>query len=180
MSSLLLRVGFFGVAAAALSTAWSCASPDNGRVDPIGPDATQFKSVAPMLVRRCGTIECHGSHYRNMRVYGYGSQRLEPNARPDFPTRVTDVESAAAYDSIIGLEPELMRDVVNDKGADPERLTLVRKAKGLEQHKGDQRIVPGDDADKCLLGWLANATDIEACDRAGCVGDGGIIGHCNP
>lgn len=159
-----------------------CSTPDDSpRVDPIGPDATQFKAVAPMLERRCGSIECHGSHYRNMRVYGYGGQRLEPGARPDFPARVTDVESSATYDSVIGLEPEVMRTVVADKGVNPERLTLVRKAKGLEQHKGDTRIYAGDDADKCLLGWLANTTDVAACNRAGCVdGDAGTIGNCNP
>ena len=113
-------------------------------------------------------------------MYGYGSERLEPGARPDFPARITDIESTATYDSLIALEPEPMRVVVAEHGASPERLELVRKAHGEEQHRGDRRITPGDDADKCLLTWLAGAVDTDACDRTGCVGDGGVIGNCNP
>ena len=62
----LLSLAGMAWAFAALPSA--CASPDTGaRVNPIGPDAEQFKAVAPMLVRRCGSIDCHGSRFRNLR-----------------------------------------------------------------------------------------------------------------
>lgn len=158
-----------------------CSAPDtSARVDPVGPDRAQFKAVAPMLVRSCGSIDCHGSPYRNLRVFGYGGARLEPNARPDFPARVTDVESDATYDAVIGIEPELTREVVDARGAGADRLSLVRKARGTEEHKGGGRIVAGSDADRCLTTWLGSAVDVEACNRSGCVGDGGVIEACTP
>jgi hypothetical protein len=152
-----------------------CSAPDaSARIDPIGPDKTQFHSVAPMLMRRCGSIDCHGSRYRNFRLHGYGGARLEPNARPGTPTRTTDLEADADYDAVIGVEPEIMRDVVQASGAQPERLTLVRKARGSEAHKGGSRITVGDNADKCLLTWLAGAVDLPACEASGCFGDAGV------
>ncbi len=135
-------------------------------VDPIGPDRAQFPPVALMLVRRCGEVDCHGSKYRNFRVYGYGSQRLDPNDRPDTPQTVTPAEADAVYEGIIALEPEIMRQVVRANGANPERLTLVRKGRGSEDHKGKSLFAPGDDGDKCLTSWLASTTDTAACDRA--------------
>ena len=161
-----------------------CSSPNaEARTDAIGPDATQFAYVAPVLVRRCGSIDCHGSRYRNMRIYGYGGQRLGPNAKtPDSPKSVTAEEQAATYDSVVGLEPEIMRDVVQSGGAGPERLTFVRKGRGEEDHKGNQRITKGDNSDRCITSWLANNVDKAACDLAGCidVSDGGVrsIGTC--
>lgn len=159
-----------------------CSSPDPAaRIDPVGPDQKQFDVVAPVLSRRCGSIDCHGSNYRNFRIYGYGGTRLRdpaaPNAilRPDFPAFVTPVEIEASYEAVIGLEPALMRDLVAAGGASPERLTLVRKARGEESHKGAARIRVGDDADQCLTTWLKSAVDVGACERAGCVTDGGII-----
>lgn len=153
-----------------------CSSPDTtGRVDPIGPSFEQFNLVAPMLVRRCGSIDCHGSAFRNFRLYGYGGTRLEPGTRPDFPPIITPKEVQADYDAFIGLEPEIMRQVVLDRGARPERLTIVRKARNDEDHKGGQRITYRDDADVCLVTWLSSSVSAEACARAGCVAPGGTI-----
>ena len=159
----------------------ACSSPDTaGRVDPVGPDVAPFKAVAPMLVRRCGTIDCHGSTYRNFRLYGFGGTRLKPGDRPDFPASLAAEEVQANYDAVIGLEPEIMRDVVKAGGAGYERLTLVRKGRNDEDHKGGRRITPSDDADQCLLSWLSNTTNVSACDKAGCVGSGGMIQACEP
>jgi hypothetical protein len=168
--TLIALLGALGGGAVPLA----CSTPDSSaRVNPIGPDATQFKAVAPMLVRRCGSIDCHGSRFRNMRVYGYGGLRLGSN-RPDRPERVTEEEARATFESVIGLEPELMRDVVSSGGANPERLTLLRKGRNEENHKGDRQLVRDDDADRCLTSWLANKVEEGACNRAGCV-DGGVI-----
>jgi hypothetical protein len=168
-----------GLVIAVLAVA--CGTPDpNATIDPVGPDRATFKPVALTLARRCGSLECHGSPYRNFRIYGYGGARLDPNDRPDTPMTVTAQESDADYDAVIAIEPEIMRDVVAAKGDGYERLTFVRKGRGAEAHKGGQPIVPGDDADRCVHSWLAGSIEVAACNRAGCVGDGGIVtGACD-
>jgi hypothetical protein len=75
-------------------------------------------------------------------------------------------ELNATYQSIVDLEPELMRAVVADHGADPERLTLVRKARGTEAHAGGAIVAPGDARDRCITSWLAGAADVLACSAA--------------
>lgn len=157
-----------------------CSSPDaSATVDPIGPDRAQFDLVAPVLVRRCGSIDCHGSTYRNMRIYGYGGLRLPAPGKlptPMSPQSVTADEAQASYDSVVGLEPELMRAVVQSGGAGVERLTFIRKGRGNEDHKGDKRFTPA--ADLCVTSWLANHVDAAACRTAGCfitkVDDAGV------
>ena len=160
------------VAALALGSvvsAGGCSSPDaSARVDPVGPDAAQFAYVAPVLSRRCGSIDCHGSMFRNMRVYGYGGLRAGAATSPDVPANLTAEEVTATYDSVIGLEPEIMRDVVKAGGAGVERLTFVRKARGDEEHKGHRRITPGDSSDRCITTWLAGSVDTAACATGGC------------
>ena len=146
------------------ATAFACSTPDTGaRVDPIGPDKTTFGPVAQMLEHRCGSLDCHGETHRNLRLYGYGGLRLDPGVLPE--QDMTADETDADYDALIALEPEKMADVVREKGASPDRLTLVRKARGTENHKGGSRIAIGDDADICLTTWLASATDTAACLR---------------
>ncbi|MDB4942769.1 MAG: hypothetical protein JWP97_2303 [Labilithrix sp.] len=167
MKRLFVFLNLAGTAGTVL--AGGCSSPDtSGRVDAVGPDVAQFQAVAPMLVRRCGSIDCHGSLYRNFRLYGFGGTRLAPTDRPDFPTLPSAAEIAADYDAVVGVEPEIMAEVVRSGGAGTERLTLVRKARFEENHKGGQRIVRGDDADVCLLTWLSSSTDQAACRRAAC------------
>ena len=142
----------------------ACSTPDTGaRVDPVGPDKTTFGPVAQMLERRCGSLDCHGETHRNMRLYGYGGLRRAPTMTPE--QDMTAAETDADYDSVIALEPEKMADVVRERGTFPDRLTLVRKGRGTEDHKGGTRITPGDDADICLTTWLASATNTAACLR---------------
>lgn len=158
----------------------ACSSPDaSATVDPIGPDRAQFNLVAPVLVRRCGSIDCHGSSYRNMRIYGYGGLRLPAPGKietPTTPRSVTAEEAQASYDSVVGLEPELMRAVVQSGGQGVERLTFIRKGRGNEDHKGNKRFTP--EADLCVTSWLANDVDAAACRTAGCfitkVDDAGV------
>lgn len=164
-----LTMAFLAATVASVASAFGpsgCSSPDTAvRVDAGGPDRASFKPVANMLGHRCGSLDCHGSRYRNLRLYGYGGLRLDPADRPDFP-QTTDAESDADYEAVVGLEPEIMPEVVASKGADADRLTLVRKATGLEAHKGGQRIAPGDSADTCLLSWLGGAVNTDACNAA--------------
>lgn len=59
-----------------------------------------------------------------------------------------------------------MAEVARQKGANMGDLTLVRKARGEENHEGDRRISNGDEADVCLRSWFAAAVDVGACQRA--------------
>ncbi|MEY4581257.1 MAG: hypothetical protein RL701_5960 [Pseudomonadota bacterium] len=75
-------------------------------------------------------------------------------------------EIAQDYTSVVGLEPELFWKVVADGGARPERLSLVRKARGSEHHKGGTVFHAQDEPDTCLTSWLAGEPDTNACQSA--------------
>ena len=143
---------------------FACASaPDgNQRVPLVAPSAASFTAVGTFLEHRCGTLDCHGQVGRNLRLYGYDGLRL---AAADLPggAPTTTEELAVDYQSVIGLEPEILTAVVEEGGTHPERLTLVRKGRGSEHHKGGALIMVGDAQDRCLTGWLAGAVDDTAC-----------------
>jgi len=163
---LLVMLAFAGVAGS------GCSSPDSSaRVDPVGPDRAQFGALSRVLVFHCGTLDCHGNPNKNMRLYGYGGLRLPATDggvfRPDEgggDARREEVD--ANYDSVISLEPEIMRAVVAENGRDPERLSLVRKARGAEGHKGRNPFAVGDNGDRCLTSWLGSSIDRAACIEA--------------
>ncbi len=136
------------------------------RTTPVTPDRASFGVVAQAVVHRCGSLDCHGSTYRNLRVYGNEGMRLAAGDLPLTPALTTAAEISEDFVSIVGLEPELMAEVVSSGGAQPERLSLVRKARGSEVHKGGSVVTPGDDWDNCVTSWLASATDTAACVRA--------------
>ncbi len=154
---LLLSALVLAASAACCSTA-----SDTARTTIDLPDETTFAPVAGALLYRYGTLDCHGTTFRNFRLYGEDGLRLDHDASVNGgPT--TDAEVQADFASFVGLEPEILSAVVADHGADPDRLTLIRKARGEEDHKGGQRITIGDDADLCLTGWLASTPDDAAC-----------------
>jgi hypothetical protein len=152
------------LSAALLATGLACApSPDpNARVPLVAPELGSFEKVSPFLDHRCGSLDCHGAVGRNLRIFGHEGLRLDPADVPGGgPTTATEVK--ANYDSVVGLEPEVMSAVVEQGGANPERLTSVRKARGTENHKGGALIVAGDAQDRCLTSWLAGALAQWAC-----------------
>ncbi len=153
-------------AAVAVCAAAACSTPPSDpRYTPSAlPDQTTFAPVAQMLGVRCGTIDCHGTPWRNLRIYSSGGLRYAPDAQPFVPPCDTPDEVAQTYLSVVGLEPEATSQVAS--GGDPGQLTLVRKPRGTEAHKGGQLWTQGDDADTCLVGWLAGAPDTQACARA--------------
>jgi hypothetical protein len=170
----------FAFAAAAATASLVCCglgcSPvsGDGRVGIDAPSGSedQFQSVAQYLVHRCGSLDCHGQVGRNLRMWGCGGMRLDPHANPECSPTVdgggpsTPDEDNATYRSLVGLEPAVMSAVVQGHGAHPELLTFVRKARGLEAHKGGVLIVPGDSQDVCITSWLAGGTDRTACATA--------------
>lgn len=162
-----MRAALLVAAAAGGLMLVACSSPDAGaRVDATALDRTTFRDVEPVLARRCGTIDCHGSRYRNFRIYGYGGLRLDPSQRPDEPDASTTSEADATYDALVSLEPELTRNVALARGQGADDLTFVRKGRGAEAHEGGALIVRGDDADLCVIGWLSSAPNPDACKRA--------------
>jgi len=126
------------------------------------PLRATYEPVHDVLQTSCGTLDCHGQAGRSLRLYGGRGLRLRSTDNPaDNPT--THEEYDQSYWSVIALEPEVLSDVVEDHGQMPERLTLVRKARNLEHHKGGQLFVAGDDRDRCLTSWLAGQVDLDAC-----------------
>ena len=156
-----------------------CALPSaSERVQGAELDRAGFPEVAQVLVQHCGTLDCHGMVGRNLRLYGYAGLRLAHTDTPTRPECITSDEIDQDYASVVGLEPELLRAVVADGGARPERLSLVRKARGSEHHKGGVVFQANDAPDRCLISWLAGETDTTACESAlrtaSCVADAAI------
>lgn len=152
---------FFG-AYLALSLGCSETAPEE---DVHFPSRSQFPPVLDALERRCGTLDCHGAPGRNLRLYTGSGLRLSPKDIPG-NGQTTEAEYDASYWSVYGLEPEIMNQVIADEGADPERLVMVRKARGTESHKPGAVIEQGDDTDKCITSWLKSKTNETACRNA--------------
>jgi hypothetical protein len=187
---------------AAVASAGACSSVQNSRIGIDAPPYSKasFGPVGDYLANRCGTLDCHGQVGRNLRIYGCAGMRSEPDASPatcQNPT--TDDEYQRTYRSLVALEPQVMSVVYSGcstsvsngtavyppgTACHPELLTFIRKARGVEAHKGGQLIcvnppcpdgipdpVPLDDAggplvdpqDVCLVSWLEGATDRHLC-----------------
>lgn len=144
-----------------------CSTPNaNDRVIPLEPDRTTFPAVSDLLDHRCGTLDCHGNTFRNLRVYGREGLRLASTDQPVSHGSTTAAEYDQTFSSIIFLEPELMSEVVGSGGANPERLTFVRKARGTEHHKGGTVFREGEQEDRCVTSWLSGHTDVALCQTA--------------
>ena len=144
----------------------ACSSPkaDQRYVATALPDSSRFAPVSQLLDARCGTLDCHGTAYRNLRLYGSVGLRWSATDQPFVPLCNTPDEVAQDYQSVVGLEPEKTSAVV--QGADPSVLTLVRKPRGTEDHKAGQIWTQRDDSDLCLTAWLTGLPDGGACSRA--------------
>jgi hypothetical protein len=152
-------------AVATLATA-GCSTPasDSRYVESQLPDRTTFVPVAQLLALRCGTLDCHGTEFRNLRIFGSSGLRFSSTDSPFSPTCNTSDEDDQDYLSVVGLEPETMSAVV--QGGDPAMLTMVRKARGSESHKGGQIWAQGDSSDVCLTSWLGGTANAASCSAA--------------
>jgi hypothetical protein len=170
-------VGLVGLLAPA-----GCNEPDpNQTTEVFSPDYDQFKGVAPdgalqaagisrLLERRCGSLDCHGQLGRPLRIYGQYGLRFEQDGsfRPGVEA-TSEEEYSANYAAVIGLQPEVMSQVVarRQSPTDNPGLMLLRKPLLLERHKGGAVIESGDDAYTCILSWLVSGqADFAACGRA--------------
>jgi hypothetical protein len=139
-----------------------CVSPGGQVVEQV-PDRTSFPYVAQAMEAHCGTLDCHGTVARNMRLYGNTGLRWAPTDQPVNPPCTTSDEVDQDFDSVVGLEPEAMSTVVAQHGANPDLLTMVRKARGIESHKGGTVMSVGDDLDTCITSWLTGDTQTQSC-----------------
>jgi hypothetical protein len=156
-----------GVVSLTIPVAVACSSPPpDARFKETLPDEKTFPAVADMLIQACGTLDCHGTVARNLRLYGDTGLRYSPLDVPSTLYPTTTDERTQDYDSVVGLEPEMMSQVVASGGSDPERLTFVRKARGTESHKGGAVIAVGDPRDVCITTWLEGHTRASACTAA--------------
>lgn len=116
------------------------------------PGGDEFEPVSGVLERRCGTLDCHGSLYRPLRIFGKGGLRLDAmNVSGGAAT--TDAEHDANYLAAISLEPEILQRVLK-KEAFPKDLTLIRKPLLLEKHKGGPVLSTNSPGYLCLANWL--------------------------
>jgi hypothetical protein len=164
-----LRAAFIAaLVAGALEGAGCTVGDPNAHFTPALPAAdAQFRPVGDFLQHRCGTLDCHGHVERNFKVYSGDGLRLAADAvSGDALNPTTDDEYRTTWASISDLEPETMQSVVANNGDKPERLTFVRKMRGVESHAPPRLVTPGDDQDTCVTSWLAGHTDTAACTKA--------------
>lgn len=165
--AIFAAAGAFVIAVAASG----CLDEPEQRGEYICPDRQVFASfVSPMMERRCGTLDCHGSDFRWMRLYGELGLRHPQELNYTGGDATTARELDANYRSVCSIEPEKVTAVAQDPGGQSvNKLLLVRKARGTEGHKGGKVFDPFDDGDKCVVGWLRgdNARAVrDACQRA--------------
>lgn len=132
-------------------------------IEPPFPEG--YAHVSEMLGVRCGSLDCHGDSARPLRIYSGRGMRL---AATDVPgqSSTTEAEHVANLRSAFAIEPERTSEVVREGGSRPERLTLYRKALGLEHHKGNAPLARDGVQDRCLASWLEQAVDVERCEQA--------------
>lgn len=120
---------------------------------PAGGGAT-LPSVSAYMERRCGTLDCHGSFEIPMRLYGQLGRRHPTEGNIPGGALTTAAELDANYGTVCSVEPEQTAAQVADFGQKAEELLIVRKARGVEGHKGGTVVKEGDSADQCIVGWL--------------------------
>jgi hypothetical protein len=192
--------GLRAVLGAGVAAAWcvwlggaGCAGVNDVDIQVACGDFETFRDVSPVLEARCGTLDCHGSIARPLRIYGRQGLRkyvdfaatdaesvaLKAEINADegeaeyFPGGLqgtTSAELADNYDSVCGLEPELM-DKVRKGQETPDVLSLTRKARLVEKHKGGKIFIPAQSpGDLCITSWLtAPADDPGAFTREECL-----------
>ncbi|MFO0739799.1 MAG: hypothetical protein U0270_28125 [Labilithrix sp.] len=126
------------------------------------PPEDSFAVVSSVLEPNCGTLDCHGSSARNLRIYG------KRGLRADGRTSVGDGDTTPeeiheTFRSIVSLEPERLSEVFTRRGEGVERWLVVSKARGRERHIGGIRLPEGSAGDRCLVTWASGSVDASAC-----------------
>lgn len=134
------------------------ACPSRAVFTGLSPDGgPSVASVSEYMARRCGTLDCHGSVSRPMRLYGRLGLREPSEKNVSGGKDTTLLELQDNYDSVCNLQPEQTSAAVANQ-FNPEGLLVVQKARGLEAHKGGAVVIQGDPDDNCIAGWLRGDT----------------------
>ncbi len=143
----------------------ACSGPSwKERYGELTPPRDSFAPVSEVLGGHCGSLDCHGQAGRSLRVYHFNGLRLRGGISGSGVT--TAEEHDANFQSVVLLEPEALTAVVSERGLHPEELTLVRKARGREDHKGGAPWPFSSNADRCFSSWLQGTVDVDSCTRA--------------
>jgi len=132
-------------------------------VNSVAADGAVSVGVDAVLEQRCGSLDCHGQMGRALRLFSQNGLRLISQDAANTPgvQPTTQTELIANYQAVVGLQPELMTEVVQGN-APPTALLLLRKPLQLERHKGGPVIAPGDSAYNCIVSWLGGPTQFNA------------------
>ena len=147
-----LTSGCLGAEATATQT-FKCPSRESFTGEPADGGADVL-AVSAFMERRCGTLDCHGSTLRPMRLLGrYGLRDpSQHNVTGGVPTTPAEIDEN--YAAVCNVEPEQMDKAAADFGQSAEKLLILQKARGVEGHKGGTIVTQGTTGDACILGWL--------------------------
>lgn len=176
----MIRITWFVLVGAAILAVAGCSGVDStAQITVKGPKfgakGAAFLPISSVLERRCGTLDCHGSTYRPLKIYGQIGLR-RPEAKDSTNVKsfkdyysggaepTTEAELFDNYLSVIGLEPEILGGVVAGE-AQPDALTMVRKPRLREKHKGGLIWNQSDPGDLCVINWLTGIDDTAPCDQ---------------
>jgi hypothetical protein len=161
----LRALGLAAFAGLASVSFFACSGPKDGELFPgTFPSADMFQPVSAALEMRCGTLDCHGSFSRNLRVYGKNGIRAGKDISGVQNT--TEDEVQLNYDSVVSIEPEKFSNIVAHAGQGFDKWIMITKGTGAEHHKGASRFVKGDPTYVCLLSWVTGALNIDACTQS--------------
>ncbi len=131
---------------------------------PPGPDpATGWPIVSQVLEQKCGTLDCHGDRSRPLRFLGRNGARLDTGDVVGSTDGTTAAELRENRASACGLEPEQMGAVLAGE-AELDSLTLCRKPRLIESHKGGRVWLDDSPGYICLTSWIDGAVDQAACE----------------
>jgi hypothetical protein len=125
--------------------------------------------VDAVFERRCGSLDCHGSTARGMRLYSQNGLRIptqDPNPATPGNGPTSRDEINANFASIVGLQPELMNTFLAKNPKNPDdayQLIILTKPLGLERHKGGNALSKGEPAEQCIVTWLLGKADQGLC-----------------
>jgi hypothetical protein len=166
---------------AAMVVGFGCVDTE-GQTTIACPPIEDFRNVSAVLEQRCGTLDCHGDGARPFKLYGRVGLRAPtlPEAGVDADQyfsggseQTTDVELTLNHRALCGLEPEIMSEVT--AGARPaDDLTIVRKPRLQERHKGGKIWDEGKPGDRCLERWLQNDYEPGGFDPVNCLEELGL------
>jgi hypothetical protein len=126
------------------------------------PSEENFSAVSSVLELRCGSLDCHGSPARSLRIYGrFG---LRENGADTTGGRATTVaEISETYLALVSIDPETLSQSYQGGGSDSQAWLVLSKGTAREQHAGGPALPSGSLAERCVVSWVSGEVDLDAC-----------------